>query len=44
MSACAYIVGHALKVYSWGGGVYPHRAESLKVPVYVWELHVYEKM
>lgn len=42
-SACAYIVGHALKIYSWGG-VCSHRAESLKVPVCVWELHVYEKM
>lgn len=26
------------------GGVYPRTAESLKVPVCVWELHVYEKM
>ena len=26
------------------GGVYPCTAESVKVPVCVWELHVYEKM
>lgn len=43
VSACAYSVGDASRVCSWGG-VYPHTAESLKVPVCVWELHVYEKM
>ena len=42
VSACAYSVGHVSKVCL--GGVYPRTAESLKVPVCVWELHVYEKM